>query len=61
MTPDPVVLHYTLNPTIPPEKPSAWDVEIKMEDTILKSRMATAVQMSKESVATLTKLDEEVR
>lgn len=61
-TPDPVILHYTLNPTVPPpERPSAWDVEVKMEDTTLKNRMATMVQMSKESTATLMKLDEEVR
>lgn len=61
-TPEPVVLHYTLNPTVPPpERPSAWDVEIKMEDTTQKSRMATMVQASKESTSTLLKLDEEVR
>jgi hypothetical protein len=61
-SPEPVVLHYSLNPTVhPAERPAAWDVEIKMEDTALKNRMATSVQMSKESVATLMKLDEEVR
>jgi SWI/SNF-related matrix-associated actin-dependent regulator of chromatin subfamily D len=50
-----------LNPTIPPpERPQAWDVEIKMEDSTLKNRMATTVQMSKESTTTLVKLDEEV-
>lgn len=60
--PEPVVLHYTLNPSVPPpEKPSAWDVEIKMEDSTLKNRMTTVVQASKDSMATLMKLDEEVR
>ncbi|KAJ3574032.1 hypothetical protein NP233_g2039 [Leucocoprinus birnbaumii] len=59
--PEPVVLHYLLNPTQPPpERPMAWDVEIKMEDSSLKNRMATSVQMSKESMATLMKLDEEI-
>ncbi|GLB44557.1 putative SWIB/MDM2 domain containing protein [Lyophyllum shimeji] len=59
--PDPIVLHYTLNPTVPPpDRPSAWDVEIKMEDASLKSRMAVMVQQSKESAQTLAKLDEEI-
>lgn len=59
--PDPIILHYTLNPTVPPpERPSAWDVEIKMEDTALKNRMAVTVNTSKESAQTLLKIDEEV-
>jgi SWI/SNF-related matrix-associated actin-dependent regulator of chromatin subfamily D len=62
VTPEPVVLYHTLNPSVPPpEKPSAWDVEIKMEDSTLKNRMTTVVQASKDSTATLMKLDEEVR
>ncbi|TFK37555.1 hypothetical protein BDQ12DRAFT_666840 [Crucibulum laeve] len=60
-SPDPVVLHYTINPTIPPpERPSAWDVELKMEDTATKSRMTVLVTSSKESAQSLAKLDEEI-
>jgi len=60
--PEPVILQYTLNPAAPPpERPSAWDVEIKMEDTALKNKMAVMVNPSKESTETLGKLDEEVR
>ena len=59
--PEPIVLQYTLNPTVPPpERPLAWDAEIKMEDTTLKNKMAVVVNPSKESVESLTKLDEEV-
>lgn len=61
MAPDPIILHYNLNPTVPPpERPSAWDVEIKAEDTALKNRMAVTVNTSKESAQTLLKIDEEV-
>lgn len=59
--PDPVILHYTVNPAIPPpERPSAWDVEVKMEDTSIKSRMSVIVNTSKESAQALEKMDEEV-
>ena len=59
--PDPVVLHYILNPgTPPPDRPQAYDVEIKMEDTALKHKMAVTISTSKESGQTLLKLDEEV-
>ncbi|KAF4568445.1 SWI/SNF complex component snf12 [Pleurotus pulmonarius] len=59
--PDPVVIHYTLNPAIPPpERPSAWDVEVKIEDHTLKNRMTVMLQANKESAATLAKLDEEI-
>lgn len=59
--PDPIILHYTINPAVPPpERYSAWDVEIKMEDISLKSRMSVMVHASKESSAALTKMDEEV-
>lgn len=61
MPPDPVILHYTLNPSfVPPERPSAWDVEVKTEDVVTRNRMATMVQASKESSQELAKLDEEV-
>lgn len=61
--PDPVVLHYTLNPTVPPpEKPGAWDVEVKLDDSAIKSRMNHAVlQLAPETARELAKLDEEVR
>ncbi|KAG6830135.1 hypothetical protein H0H92_001999 [Tricholoma furcatifolium] len=59
--PDPVLLHYTLNPTVPPpERFQAWDVEVKMEDFSLKSRMAAMVIQSKESSQGLAKMDEEI-
>ncbi|EAU87711.1 SWI/SNF complex 60 kDa subunit, partial [Coprinopsis cinerea okayama7 len=59
--PEPVVLWYNLNPTVaPPERPQAWDVEVKMEDSILKNRMATMIQSTKESSLALSKLDEEI-
>lgn len=61
MPPDPVVLHYTINPAVPPsDRPSAWDIEVKMEDTSLKSRMATIIHPTKDSIQDLSKLDEEV-
>lgn len=61
VAPDPIVLHYTINPASPPpERPQAYDVEIKMEDTALKHRMTVTVNASKESAHTLLKLDEEV-
>jgi hypothetical protein len=60
--PDPIVVHYTINPAIqPPERPTAWDMDIKMEDTLLKSKMSTLVHASKESSQTLAKMDEEVK
>ncbi|KAG6865588.1 hypothetical protein C0991_001137 [Blastosporella zonata] len=59
--PDPIILHYTINPTIqPPERPQAWDVEIKMEDFSLKSRMTAMVIQSKESAQALSKMDDEI-
>ena len=61
VAPDPVVLHYNLNPAVPPpDRPSAWDVELKIEDSTLKNRMAVTVNTSKESAQALLKLDEEV-
>ncbi|KAH0579919.1 hypothetical protein H2248_002741 [Termitomyces sp. 'cryptogamus'] len=59
--PDPILLHYTINPAIPPpERPQAWDVEIKMEDLSLKNRMAAMVLQTKESTQVLTKMDDEI-
>ncbi|KAG5646924.1 hypothetical protein DXG03_002000 [Asterophora parasitica] len=59
--PSPIILHYTINPTNPPpERPSAWDVEIKTEDLSLKGRMAAVVTQSKESMHMLATMDEEI-
>ena len=61
--PEPIILHYTLNPTVaPPEKPAAWDVEVKVDDSNLKGRMQHVVMsMAQDSAKELTRLDEEVR
>jgi SWI/SNF-related matrix-associated actin-dependent regulator of chromatin subfamily D len=62
VAPDPIVLHYIINPTIPaPERPMAWDVEVKTEDVALKGKMQVVVQPNKESQQNLAKLDDEVR
>ncbi|KAH0834162.1 SWI/SNF complex 60 kDa subunit [Lanmaoa asiatica] len=61
MPPDPIILYYTFNPGVPPpERPSAWDIEVKTEDTVVKNRMAVIVQSSKESTQDLSKLDDEI-
>ncbi|KAJ7589515.1 SWI/SNF complex protein [Mycena floridula] len=58
---EPIVLYYNLNPTeIPSERPMAWDVEIKTEDTALKNRMHVLMTANKDTTQTLTKLDEEI-
>lgn len=59
--PEPIILHYTLNPAVaPPEKPAAWDVEVKVDDSNLKGRMQHVVMsMAQDSAKELTKLDEE--
>ena len=63
LPPEPIIIHYTINPTVsPPEKPSAWDVELKLDDSNLKGRMQHVVMsMASDSAKELTKLDEEVR
>ena len=48
VAPDPIILHVP-----PAERPSTWDVEVRMEDSALKSRMAVTVATSKESAQTL--------
>ncbi|KAI0312225.1 SWI/SNF complex subunit [Amylostereum chailletii] len=60
--PDPVVIHYTINPTIPPpEKPSAWDVEVRVEDLALKAKMSSVtVASSRDVTRDLVKLDEDI-
>lgn len=61
--PDPIVLHYTLDPNLPPpEKPVAYDVEVRVEDASLKSKMTHVIlNMAPETAKELSKLDEEVR
>lgn len=60
--PDAIILHYTIKPNEPPPaSPQAWDVEVKTEDTSLKSRMNQVIlNMNTESARELAKYDEEV-
>ena len=62
-SPNPVVIYYTINPSVPPpERPSAWDIELKLEDVALKSKMqAVTLNASRDTLRELTKLDDEVR
>ena len=61
--PNPVVIYYTVNPTAPPpERPAAWDIELKLEDVALKSKMqSVTLTASRDTSRELTKLDDEVR
>jgi SWI/SNF-related matrix-associated actin-dependent regulator of chromatin subfamily D len=60
--PDPIILHYQIDPSVPPpDRYSAWDVEIKTEDASLKGRMSAMVHASKENSMALAKMDEEVQ
>lgn len=60
--PNPVVIYYTVNPSAaPPERPAAWDIELKLEDVALKSKMQGAtLQASRDDLRDVTKLDDEV-
>jgi len=60
--PNPVVIYYTINPSVPPpERPSAWDIELKLEDVALKSKMqAVTLNASRETLREMTKLDDEI-
>jgi len=61
--PEPIVLRYSFDPSVSPpesERPSAWDVEIKMEDAALKSRMGVMLHMNKDSTVALGKMDDEI-
>jgi SWI/SNF-related matrix-associated actin-dependent regulator of chromatin subfamily D len=62
LPPDPIVLHYMINPgAVPPDRPSAWDVEVKLDDLSLKSRMKGAtLEANPTTVKTLAELDDEV-
>ncbi|KIP06774.1 hypothetical protein PHLGIDRAFT_106629 [Phlebiopsis gigantea 11061_1 CR5-6] len=59
---DPIVLHYTINPSVPPpEKPVAYDIDVKVDDTAMKSRMShVAVTMSPETLKELSRVDDEI-
>ncbi|KAK0483375.1 BAR-domain-containing protein [Armillaria novae-zelandiae] len=60
-TPEPVVLRYTIDPSVPPpDRPAAWDIEVKAEDVFLKNRMSVMLQTNRESAQNLVKLDEEI-
>ncbi|KAF5392127.1 hypothetical protein D9757_003196 [Collybiopsis confluens] len=63
--PQPTILNYSFDPSIPPppeqERPlSAWDVEVKMEDSGLKGRMNVMLHANKESTLAIAKMDEEI-
>ena len=62
MPPDPIVLHYMINPaTVPPERPTAWDVEVKLEDLSLKHRMKSiTLDANQTTLKTLGDFDDEV-
>lgn len=62
MPPDPIVLHYIINPTtVPPERATAWDVEVKLEDLSLKHRMkSVTLDANQATVKTLGDIDDEV-
>ncbi|KAF7356779.1 SWI/SNF and RSC complexes subunit ssr3 [Mycena venus] len=55
VAPEPIVLHYMINPTISaPERPMAWDVEVKTEDSALKEQNAShEFHLSDLQIATL--------
>ncbi|ESK90328.1 swi snf and rsc complex subunit ssr3 [Moniliophthora roreri MCA 2997] len=59
--PEPVVLMYQLDPSMPPpERPMAYDVEVKTEDTAAKNRMGVLIHPNKETTANIAKMDEEI-
>ncbi|TFK97535.1 SWI/SNF complex 60 kDa subunit [Pterulicium gracile] len=59
--PDPILLHYTIDPSLPPsEKPVAWDVEIRTEDVSLRQKISTVLNHTKESGEELGRLDEQI-
>lgn len=61
--PDPIVLHYMINPaSASPERPTAWDVEVKLEDLSLKHRMkGVTLDANQATLKTLGDIDDEVR
>jgi SWI/SNF-related matrix-associated actin-dependent regulator of chromatin subfamily D len=63
MPPDPIILRYTIDPGVPTtERPTAWDVNIKLDDLSLKNRMKNAtLDANPTTVKKLGELDDEVR
>ena len=56
-----LVLHYMINPaTAPPERPTAWDAEIKSEDLSLKHRMGVTLDTNQATLKALGDIDDEV-
>ncbi|KAF9078290.1 hypothetical protein BDP27DRAFT_1378792 [Rhodocollybia butyracea] len=51
--PEPIVLRYSFDPSVSPQK-------IKMEDAALKSRMGVMLHMNKDSTVALGKMDDEI-
>ncbi|KAA1466812.1 SWI/SNF complex subunit [Dentipellis sp. KUC8613] len=62
MPADPIIIHYSLNPAVqPPERPSAWDADVKMEDINLKAKMTNvAVGTMREAGREMARLDDEI-
>ncbi|ETW79752.1 hypothetical protein HETIRDRAFT_477346 [Heterobasidion irregulare TC 32-1] len=62
MPADPVVIHYTVNPSMPPpERATAWDVEVRMEDVAMKAKMTgVMLGMTREASREILKLDDEI-
>ncbi|CAL1697797.1 unnamed protein product [Somion occarium] len=60
--PDPIILHYTLNPAQPPpEKPQAYDIEVKIDDAAMRARMNhVTVAVAQESAKELNRMDDEI-
>lgn len=63
LPPDPIILYYTLNPShAPPEKPQAYDVEVKVDDVAMRARMNHAVvSVAQDTAKELARMDDEVR
>ena len=57
------MLHYMINPaTVPAERPTAWDIEVKLEDLSLKHRMkGVTLDANQATMKTLGDIDDEVR
>ncbi|KAK7677179.1 hypothetical protein QCA50_019888 [Cerrena zonata] len=62
LPPDPIILYYTLNPShAPPEKPQAYDVEVKVDDVAMRARMNhAAVAVTQDTAKELARMDDEI-
>ncbi|KAI0030842.1 SWI/SNF complex 60 kDa subunit [Vararia minispora EC-137] len=60
--PDPIIIHYNFDPNeSPPEKPSAWDIEVRVEDVALKAKMSgLTISAAGGTTKEITKLDDEI-